>query len=297
MRALIARPGTPVPQLVEVADPTPGPGEVAIRTTAATVNPVDVNVASGAARELFGLVGDVGLGWDFSGTVVAVGADVATVRTGQRVAAVTTDLNQLTRAHAEVVVVPAPSVAAVPDGLDDAAAATVSLNALTAAQIVDLLGASDGRTLLVTGAAGAVGGYVLVLAADAGWQVTGLARETDRDFVTGTGARLVTELPERAYDAVADAGALQQDGIGAVVDSGVFVGVLPPLPVPSERGIEVKAVFVQPDGARLAGLLERSVTGELGVRVAQTVPFEDYQEAYDAVAVPHGRRGRVVLTF
>ena len=42
--------------------------------------------------------------------------------------------------------------------------------------MVDLLGDGDGRSLLVTGAAGAVGGYVIPLAQDRGWRVTGLAR-------------------------------------------------------------------------------------------------------------------------
>ena len=43
--------------------------------------------------------------------------------------------------------------------------------------LVDRLGPADGRTLLVTGAAGAVGGYAVALAAHAGWTVTGLARD------------------------------------------------------------------------------------------------------------------------
>lgn len=297
MRALVGRPGHSTPVLVEVADPVPGPGEVAIRTTAATVNPIDVSIASGEARELFGLAGDVGLGWELAGTVAALGEGVTQLRPGQRVAALTGDPSDPVRAHAEVVVVPAASVAVVPEGLGDAAAASVALNAPTAAMMVDLLGAGEGRSLLVTGAAGAVGGYLTVLAREAGWRVTGLARESDREFVTASGADLVTAVPGPEFDAVADAGALQEGAIGAARDGGRFVGVLPVLPVPSQRGIDVSAVFVQADGERLAGLLERSATGELPVRVAEEVAFADHLSAYEKVGVPSGRRGRVVLTF
>ena len=68
--------------------------------------------------------------------------------------------------YAEQLVVPAADLAVVPDGLDLVAASTVPLNGLAAAQIVDLLGdaPTDGNRLLVTGAAGAVGGYVASLA-------------------------------------------------------------------------------------------------------------------------------------
>ena len=60
-------------------------------------------------------------------------------------------------------------------------AATVPLNGLAAVQILDLLGEppADANRLLVAGAAGALGGYLLALAGDRGWNVTGLARDRD----------------------------------------------------------------------------------------------------------------------
>lgn len=162
--------------------------------------------------------------------------------------------------------------------------------------LVDVLGAGAGRSLLVTGAAGAVGGYVLPLAREAGWRVTGLARTTDREFVTTTGADLVTEIEPRAYDAVADAAGLQAAAIDAVVDGGAFVGVLPIAPVAAQRGIEPTDIFVQADGVRLAELLRRGHTGDLAVRIAEEVPFSEFDRAY-ALVGQGGLRGRVVLTF
>lgn len=64
---------------------------------------------------------------------------------------------------------PREALAPLPAGVDKVGAATVALSAVTARQGVEKLGPAEGRTLLVTGAAGAVGGYALRLAADAGW--------------------------------------------------------------------------------------------------------------------------------
>ncbi len=100
-----------------------------------------------------------GLGWDFAGTIVATGPGVD-LPVGTRVAGLVDGFDRDFGTYAEQLVVPAATVAVVPDGLDLVAASTVPLNGLAAAQIVDLLGDAppDGNRLLVTGAAGAVGG-------------------------------------------------------------------------------------------------------------------------------------------
>jgi NADPH:quinone reductase-like Zn-dependent oxidoreductase len=197
--------------------------------------------------------------------------------------------------YAEQVVVPAAEVAVVPDGLDLVAASTVPLNALAAAQIVDLLGdAPAGRSrLLVTGAAGAVGGYLAALAPDRGWQVTGLARAQDEEFVRGLGAGFTTRA-EPGWDAVADGGVLQERGLALVRDGGTFVGVQPSAQLAAERGITVSAVTTHPDGPRLAGLLARAASGELPARVHAVVPLDQVADAQRAVA-KGGLRGRYVL--
>jgi hypothetical protein len=92
-----------------------------------------------------------------------------------------------------------------PDGLDLMRAATVPRNGLAAEQILNLLGdvSVAGNRLLITGAAGALGGYLLALAPDRGWDVTGMARPRDEAFVRSLGADF-TEQAEPGWDAVAD---------------------------------------------------------------------------------------------
>lgn len=295
MRALQAHAGATEARLVDVEIPAVGPDEIRVRVAAAAVNPADLWAASGGMREAFGLPDTTGIGYDVAGNVEAVGADVEGFAVGDTVAASHGDPAAPVRSHAELVTLNASWAAHVPAGLGVTEAASVPVNALTAAQGLDLLGEPDGRRLLVTGAAGAVGGYAVALAARAGWEVTGLARPGDEDFVRGAGAKgFVTEVPGPEFDAVLDAAALQERAIGAVRDGGTIVGVLPPAPIAAERGIEVTAVQVAADGTRLAELLALSVDGTLEVRVAGEFPLADFATAYARQAAG-GSRGRWLL--
>ena len=191
------------------------------------MNPVDLAVADGVFHAL-GLIHQpdhTGLGWDFAGTVTATGPGVD-LPVGSRVAGLVDGFDRDFGTYAEQIVVPASDTALVPDGLDLATAATVPLNGLAAAQLVDLLGDGARRSLLVTGAAGALGGYVVPLAQDRGWRVTGLARAEDEMFVRGLGADFIAEAVP-GWDAVADAAVLQDEGVALVRDGGLFVGVKP----------------------------------------------------------------------
>jgi NADPH:quinone reductase-like Zn-dependent oxidoreductase len=296
--AVVRTPGGPDSiEIIDVPVAEPGPGEVRVRIAAAAVNPVDLAVAGGVFHGM-GLINQpdhTGLGWDFAGTVSAASPGVD-LPAGTRVAGLVDGFDRDFGTYAEQLIVPAANLAVVPGGLDLAAASTVPLNALTAAQILDLLGdaPADGNRLLVTGAAGAVGAYVASLAQDRGWQVTGLARAEDKDFVRSLGAGFTTQA-EPGWDAVADGAVMQEKALALVRDGGAFVGVQPSAKLPTERGIRVNAVMVHPDDPRLAGLLARTASGELPARVHAVVPLDQVADAHRAVA-KGGLRGRYVLT-
>ena len=297
MRTLIARQDTTEPTLLEIVDlgGDLDAGDVLVDVVASSVNPVDHFVASGNAHPVFGLPHQVGLGWDVVGRVRAVGADVEGLAPGDLVAGLHDDLTAPSRAHAAQVVLPGAALALVPAGLSPVDAATVPLNALTADQALRPLGAADGRSLLVTGAAGAVGGYAVALAAAAGWEVTGLARAQDEQWVRAAGAAHFVTSPEpAAFDVVLDAAVLDAAALAATRDGGDYVSVMPPALPPAERGVRISAVSVRADGARLAELLERSAAGELEARVAGTAALEDAAAVYAKVAAG-GQRGRWVL--
>ncbi|MFR9796697.1 NADP-dependent oxidoreductase [Streptomyces sp. MS06] len=301
MRAVVVNAfgGPEVVEVVETARPEPAAGEVRIKVAAATLNPVDAGVRSG----LFGGGdGPVGLGWDVAGTVES--ADAAGVwNVGDEVVALAPGLMRPLGAHAEYVVVDTGAVAPAPAGVDAVRAATLPLNALTAAQALDLLDLEEGRTLLVTGAAGAVGGFAVQLAAHRGIAVTGLAREDDEELVRSLGAASFTTVEAlegegggalpRA-DAVLDAAVLGERALAWVRDGGAYAGVIPqahPAPV---RGVRTAAVAVTADGSRLAELVRLVEEGVLTLRVAETFALADAAKAHARLA-EGGVRGRLVL--
>ncbi|MFV9454075.1 NADP-dependent oxidoreductase [Rhodococcus sp. NM-2] len=293
--AVVRTPGGPDSiEIIDVPVVEPGPGQVRVEIAGAAVNPVDLALAAGVFHRL-GLIAQpdhTGLGWDFAGTVTAAGPDVD-IPVGSRVAGLVAGFDRDFGTYAEQLTVPASDTAPVPDGLDLTTAATVPLNGLAGDQLVDLLGDGGGRSLLVTGAAGAVGAYVVTLAQDRDWRVTGLARAEDERLVRGLGADFTTQAA-RAWDAVADCAALQEQGLTLVRDGGLFVGVQPGAAPAEERGVTVRVLVAQPDGARLAQLLDSTASGHLTARVHAVVPLDRVADAHRAVA-RGGVRGKYVL--
>ncbi|MFD9328576.1 zinc-binding dehydrogenase [Streptomyces sp. NPDC060065] len=279
-------------EIVETAVPEPGARQIRIKVAAAALNPADAGVRAG----VFGGAGKrLGLGWDVAGTVDAAG--VATGWTvGQQVVALAYGVAKSLGAHADYVVVDADAVAVAPTSVDAVHAATVPLNALTAVQALDLLALEAGQSLLVTGAAGAVGGYAVQLAVQRGLAVTGLAREGDEEFVRSLGAgRFVSgEVAPGSVDAVLDPAILGEAALEWVRDGGVFVGTIPHAQPASVRGVRTDAVEVSADGARLAELVALVDEGVLTTRVAETFALADAAKAHARLA-EGGVRGRLVL--
>ncbi|MFJ9967474.1 NADP-dependent oxidoreductase [Streptomyces avermitilis] len=294
MRAVVVTSfgGPEAVEIVETGVPEPAARQVRIKVAAAALNPVDAGVRSG----VFGGAGKrLGLGWDVAGTTDAVG--VATGWTvGDEVVALAYGAAKSLGTHADYVVVDADAVARVPVSVDAVHAATVPLNALTAAQALDLLALEPGQRLLVTGAAGAVGGYAVQLAAHRGTAVTALAREADAELVRSLGAAesVTGPVAPGSVDAVLDAAILGAAALEWVRDGGAFAGVIPQAQPASVRGVRTSAVEVSADGARLAELVALVDEGVLTPRVAETYPLDEAAKAHARLA-EGGLRGRVVL--
>ncbi|MEU1518700.1 NADP-dependent oxidoreductase [Streptomyces sp. NPDC005811] len=294
MRAAVVRNfgGPEAVEVVEAEVPEPGARQVRIKVAAAALNPVDAGVRAG----FFGGAGkQIGFGWDVAGTVDATGVATAW-SVGDRVVALDPGMVRPAGTHAEYVVVGTDAVAKAPGTVDAVHAATLPLNGLTAVQALDLLELTEGQSLLVTGAAGAVGGFAVQLAARRGIAVTALARPDDEEFVRSLGAAHFTSgtVGAGGVDGVLDAAVLGEPALEWVRDGGVYVGVRPgahPAPV---RGVRTTAVAVTADGARLSELAALVDQGALTLRVAETYPLEEAAKAHARLA-EGGVRGRLVL--
>ena len=310
MRAVVVdEPGGPeAAVLIEVSVPEPGPGQVRIRIQAAGVNPVDAFVRSGgaAAAGLVAARARLGLGWDVAGVIEAIGPGVPGFAVGDKVVGVSDRLDVPTAGYAEAIVLDADAVAPAPSGWSAVEAATLPLNALTSAQALDLLALPSAASVLVTGAAGAVGGYAVELAVAAGLRVVAVASADDEKLVRGFGAEwFVPRTAERLGAAVR---ALVPGGVDGVLDAavvgvaahdalrggGAFVSVQLGSAPPPLRGTRVEKVAIRADGAQLARLSALAGGGRLTARVADVLPLDQAAEAHRRLAAG-GLRGRLVL--
>lgn len=309
MRAVIVRSfgGPEVLEIAEVPTPVPGPGQVRIRVAAAAVNPADLVTRSGGLAEA-GLMPArdlVGIGWDVAGTVDEIGTGTTGFAVGDEVIGLSDRLDVPLGTHADFVVLDAAAIAPAPQGISPIEASTLPLNALTAAQSLDALALEPGRTLLVTGAAGAVGGFAVELAAAQGIRVVATAAEADEplvrklgaEFFVPRGARLgeaVRALVPGGVDAAIDAAVLGAEALDAVRSQGAFVALVgggEPRPL---RGIRVVNTWIRADGPQLAHLATLAGSGALTLRVAETYPLDRAAEAQRRLG-RGGLRGRVVL--
>ncbi|MER5225637.1 NADP-dependent oxidoreductase [Streptomyces flaveus] len=284
-------------EIIETDVPEPATGQMRIKVAAATLNPADAAVRQG----VFGGAGQqLGLGWDVAGTVDAAGTTVGAAAdwsVGDEVVALLFAMGTSLGTHADYVIVDADAVAKAPTTVDAAHAATLPLNALTAAQALDQLDVQKGQSLLVTGAAGAVGGYAVQLAAHRGISVTAVARESDEQLVRSLGATHFASpgaVEAGSVDAVLDTAVLGEAALEWVRDGGAYIGVIPQGAPASVRGVRTDAVSVTPDGARLAELVALLDEGVLTARVAETYALADAIKAHARLA-EGGVRGRIVL--
>jgi NADPH:quinone reductase-like Zn-dependent oxidoreductase len=304
------------PEVLEVSqlpEPKPGPGEVRIRVAAATVNPTDISFRSGRQFTVAQLA-EMGVrppfipGMELAGVVDAVG-DGVSWRAGDRVMAIVNPRRPGGGAQAELVVVPAASVARVPAGASLEAAATLPMNGLTVRLALDKLGLGPGQTLGVTGAAGAVGGYAVQLGVSDGLRVIAVASPQDEALLKRFGASAVVPRGDTAIRGLRDAAPGGVDGLidAAVLDAAVLPAIrdggklatVRGFAGPTERGIAIEPVRVisyLENQAALDGLGQLVAAGRLTLRVAETFPPERAADAQRKLAAG-GTRGRLVIVF
>jgi NADPH:quinone reductase-like Zn-dependent oxidoreductase len=152
--------------------PPPGPGEVTIEVRAAGVNPADhKHVARGDASDF-----PMPIGYEVAGVLTALGPDTQLGSGGGLVGDEVLAF-RIAGGWATEVTVPAADVFAKPTTLSFEEAANLLLAAATASEMLDVIDASEGETIVVHGSSGAVGVCVLQLASMRGIRVIGTASE------------------------------------------------------------------------------------------------------------------------
>lgn len=173
----------------EMETPSPAAGEVLVRVAMSGVNPSDVK--SRAGRPL--IAPRIVPHSDGAGTIEAVGEGVDAARIGERVWLWNGQWKRPFGTAAHFIALPAEQAVALPDRTDFSTGACLGIPALTAMHAVNRLGEVSGRTLLVTGAASAVGHYATQIAVRRGARVIGTASPARRDHALAAGAHDVID--------------------------------------------------------------------------------------------------------
>jgi NADPH:quinone reductase-like Zn-dependent oxidoreductase len=237
-------------------------------------------------------------GHEVSGVVAELGYGTTGLTVGQRVFGPTDWTRNGTQA--EYVAVEARNLAPLPADVDHTVAAALPISGLTAWQgLFDHARLTTGQSVLVHGAAGAVGSIAVQLAREAGAHVIGTGRAADRDTVLALGAHAFLDLDTERWQQAGEVDVVFDVIGGDVLDrsaalvraGGTLVTIAAP---PKVRPKDGQALFfvVEPDRARLADLAQRVRDGRLSVRVGEVRPLS---EAVAAFAPARRVAGRTII--
>jgi NADPH2:quinone reductase len=311
--------GAEILQYGDMPDPQPGPGEVRVKVATSGVNPSDW-------KRRQGLTARIGFprvipNQDGAGVIDAVGDGVDSSRIGERVWLFESQFGRAFGTGAEYTVQPSGHAIRLPGNTDFAAAAGLGVPAMTAHRCVFSDGPVTGKTVLVTGGAGAVGHYAVQLAKLGGAAVIStvssdekarIARDAGADHTInyreentserileltgGDGVDLVVEVDMAANFAVSQQ-VLKRSGVLAVYSAGSSDGPAVPLSFKSTNvTVRMVLVYDMPDFAKAAAVADITSWLEQGNLAPFAGPHFSLEQLKDAhLAVENGAIGKVVV--
>ncbi len=287
------------PEVLElVAEPltAPGPQEVRVELRAAGLNPADAKRREGGPQ--YSVTFPTGIGRELAGVVEAVGAEVTRLAVGDEVFGTVPD-----GAFQTHVVADAGFFARKPAALPWEVAGALALVGQTAWDALASQPVEAGQTIVVSAAAGGVGGVLSQLAVLRGLRVIGSSSPANHDWLRSRGIEPVTYGP----GLVAEVYALARDGITAAFDlhGQSAVRQFLELGVPPHR-VNTNAMDPSEFGIRHVGrgptsiptldaLSALVVAGDVELPIAASFPFDEVADAFRRLATGH-LRGKVVIT-
>jgi len=278
--------------VAEADDPMVTDGQVLVRVEAAAIGPWDPQTTLGAFAAAGGMATFPQiLGWDLCGTVAEIGAGVTGLSVGDPVMGYSAQPWTGVGVFAEAASLPAALLTARPAGLDTNVAASLPVVALTADLALREAGLREGATLLVLGAAGAVGSLVTQLAVQAGIRVVGSGSAGDLARIEALGAEAAfdrsadvaaqTVATTGPADAIIDlvGAAARPSAMGALRPGGRFITTIRG-PLPEGLTDPPRKIDVQPNPDRLGQLARLVAAGTLRVATGAVLALGDARQAY-----------------
>jgi NADPH:quinone reductase-like Zn-dependent oxidoreductase len=307
MRAYVLEGFEAAPRMTEVAVPVPADDEILVRVHSVSVNPVDLAIASGGARDWLEYRFPVTLGRDLAGVVEAVGPAVTMFAPGDRVFGYIAEDHAHRGSFSEYVAIPQDQfVIHQPDGIGQGEAGALGLASVTATMCLDAAGVASGSRVLINGATGGVGSYATQIAKARGADVIATARPgAEEDHVRALGADEVIDWS--AGDVGAQLRRLHPEGVDALIDvvtgdADAFAALAVEVLTPDGKaattlnaanpdlldGREGTNVWSSPDIERMQTVAELVGAGRVRAPLTEVYEFDRLEDAFDAV-----RRGAV----
>jgi NADPH:quinone reductase-like Zn-dependent oxidoreductase len=294
--------GPEVLRLEEVPAPEPSQGQVQVGVQAASVNPIDYKLASGALQKMMPLTFPWIPGGDFSGVVEAFGPGVTGLNRGDAVFGNSPGWG----AYAQFVVVSPGMIVPRPRKLSAVESGSVPLAAQTAWQgLFDHGRLQRGQTVLIHSAAGGVGTFAVQLAHWKGGRVLSTGSADNADYLRSLGADQVIDYRATPFKSVAReadlvfdllGGEYQKRSFSVLKPGGLLVSTVQPPSQEEAARHKVEATFMgmQPSSVTLKQLADLLEAGAIRPVVTKTFPLSHAQDAWKYQMSGH-TRGKVVL--
>lgn len=287
-------------EVVEVARPVPGPGQVLVRVRAAGINIGEAKIRRGLLHAQWPATFPSGQGSDLAGVVEEIGSGVSRPSVGDEVLGRTDGR----ASQADYVVVEAADLVPKPPSVPWEVAGSLYVAGTTAYATVRAVSVDKGDTVVVAGAAGGVGTLAVQLASMRGARVIGLAGTANHQWLRDHGVVPVSYgegTIERIHEVASGVDAFI-DAFGAdYVEMAIQLGVHPDRIDTIANFDAVKSFGVKAEGSAtasdpqiLAELVDLVAGGRLEVPIAACYPLTEVREAYRQLEGGHVR-GKIVL--
>src|SRR5919199_1300794 len=289
--------------------PSPPPGKILVNVKASGINPVDWKIREGYMQQMIQLQFPSTLGMDFSGIIKQIGENVASdFKQGDEIYGQASVLKGGSGAFAELALADQDAIAHKPKTLNHLEAAALPLVGVSAWQaLVENIGLSKDKKILIHGGAGGIGSIAIQLAKKLGAHVATTASTNDKQFVQELGADRVIDYKIQPfediihdYDAVFDAvgGETYKRSFKVLKKgSGIIVSMLeqPNSELMNQYGVKALFQFTQVNRERLTKLAQWVDQNNIKVNVDKTFSLDEAANALDYQKDVHPR-GKVVLT-
>jgi NADPH:quinone reductase-like Zn-dependent oxidoreductase len=274
-------------RIEDVPAPHAGPGQLLVRTRAVGVNPVDWKIRRGETRGMFDLPPlPLILGTEASGLVEALGEGVTGFAVGDAVIA----FLGVCGAYAEYIAVDAANVAAKPAILSFEQAASVPMSVQTAwGVIIEAAASQSGESLLILGAAGAVGRAAVQIARMLGVEVYGTCSSRNSQRLRDLGAHPIAydvpggpQFPD--VDVIVDliGGEAAAPALERLRKGGRYITAISPVDAGAvaARGFDARFFAISASADRLRKVVEKIEEGTIRMGDPIVYSFDQVAEAH-----------------